>query len=436
MTFISRLLGGRRKQLEGSTVRHHTARRTERGQVLVIVAVAMVTLIAMVGVVIDGGYAWGKQRDTQNAADAAAKAGAVKLAENLAGVVPARTDADVEAAVADTADANNVDLPVAYYTDFDGNLITPAGALATGPGDAAVVGDGVLPPGAAGVQALTSQTFDTFLAKVIGFNTFTTTTDATARAGYLTGTCEAEAGCVVLPITIPVTVLACDGSNKPAPVTDADGDKILWTAPSADPLALPLCQADPGNVGWLDWTPDGGTDGCSGTGKAEIACVINQPANPGLRWPGWYFIPETGNPNSGPIQNALDDYDGQVVLIPQFDLTCNTKPSGPGITDCPIANVGGNGMNQWYHLAGMSSFQLCADTVGEGGAKAAFVEDCIDAGFTTGAYVQGASPECNTGNGASSCLAGKFIIIVYEGEVAASPGVNSASSVPGIQLIR
>ena len=140
--------------------------------------------------------------------------------------------------------------------------------------------------------------------------------------------------------------------------------------------------------------------------------------------------------NSGPIQNALEQFDGQAVLIPQFDLTCNTKPSGPGVTDCPIENVGGNGMKQWYHLAGMSSFQLCTDTVGMGGASASFVQDCVDAGFDTGSYVQGASAECDTGNGATACLAGKFIVIVYEGEVAASPGVNSASSVPGIQIIR
>jgi Flp pilus assembly protein TadG len=412
-------------------VRERSALNRE-GQVLVIVALSLVVIVAMVGVIIDGGYAWGKQRDTQNAADAAAKAGAVKLTENLAGKTPANTDADVFDAVDDTATANEVTLPGAYYTDFDGNMLTSAGSLATGTGDAAIVGGGSIPPGAAGVRARTSQTFDTFLARVIGFNEFTATADATARSGYLTGTCEAEAGCVVLPVTVPVTVLACDGSNKPAPVTDADGDKILWTAPSEDPLAIPLCQADPGNVGWLDWTPGSGTPGCTGTGKAEIACVILNPANPGLRWPGWYYIPETGNPNSGPIQNALESYDGQVVLIPQFDLTCNTTPSGPGVTDCPIGNVGGNGNNQWYHLAGMSSFRLCTDS----GSDTDFIGECADAGFTTGAYVQGNNPECNTGNGSTSCLAGKFVVISYEGEVAAAPGVNSASSVPGIQLIR
>ena len=412
------------------------ARRDERGQVLVIVAVSMIILVAMVGVVVDGGFAWGKQRDTQNAADASAKAGAVKLTENLAGKSPANTDADVFAAMMDTADANFVGMPAAFYTDFDGNMINSAGTVVTNDADAASVGNqagGAIPPTAAGVRAITNQTFDTFLARVIGFNQFTATADATARSGWLTGTCEAEAGCVVLPVTIPVTVLACDGSGDPAPVTDADGDKILWTAPSENPLTLPLCKAGPGNVGWLDWTPDSSTPGCPGTGKAEIACILENPQNPGLRWPGWYYIPETGNPNNGPMQTALEEYDGDLVLIPQFDLTCDTEPSGPGVTDCPPANVGGHGMQQWYHLAGMSSFRLCTDD----GPDAAFNLECTDAGFTTGSYVQGShADECDTGNGATSCLAGKFVVISYEGEVAAQPGVNTESSIPGIQLIR
>ncbi len=53
------------------------------GQVLVIVAAALIGLIAMVGLVIDGGYAWGRQRVTQNGADAIAKAGAVVILQWL-----------------------------------------------------------------------------------------------------------------------------------------------------------------------------------------------------------------------------------------------------------------------------------------------------------------------------------------------------------------
>lgn len=400
------------------------AGRHERGQVLVIVAIAMVTLVAMVGLVVDGGYAWGKQRDTQNAADASAKAGAVKLAENLAGKDPANFDADVLAAMSDTAVANVVGMPNAYYTDLAGNLLNTAGGLATGTGDAAHVGGGSIPPGAAGVRSVADQTFDTFLVRVIGFNQLTASADATAVAGYL-ASCELSAGCIVLPVTVPVTVLACDSQNDPAPVTDSDGDKILWTSPS-DPLSIPLCRNGPGNVGWLDWTPPGG-------GTSELIDAILTPSNIYLKWPGWYFITSTGNVNSKGVEDAINTYAGDPVLIPQFDLTCDATPTGPGVTDCPAGHVGGNGQNQWYHLAGMSTFQLCSNDPAKG------MPECDIPGpknFTQGAYITGNDKAtCDTGNGSTSCLAGKFVEIVYEGDVQAAPGVNGASSVVGIQLI-
>ena len=374
----------------------------------------MVALIAMVALVVDGGFAWGKQRDTQNAADAAAKAGASMLAENLAGVSPQNADADVLAAMNASWTANVIDDTVVMNTNIAGQMLTTTGAVASGEGNAAQVGGGTIPAGAAGVRAVGDQEFDTFLARVIGWNTLTAEADATAVSGYLSGTCAAEAGCIILPVTIPVTVLGCDGSNNPAPVTDEDGDKILWQAPSG-PTVLPLCKNGPGNVGWPDWTPDGGTPGCPGTGKAELACIIENPTNPFLTWPAWYYIPETGNPNSGPMQNALLGYDNEIVLIPQFDITCDTAPSGPGVEDCPVGNVGGHGMQQWYHLAGMSAVQLCGDQQA----------DCIAAGFTHGSYVQGNNTNpCDTGNGATSCLVGKFVEISYEGEVQAQPGAQ------------
>lgn len=51
-------------------------RGRERGQVLVIFALALVALVAMVGLVLDGGSAFAQRRDQQNAADLAALAGA------------------------------------------------------------------------------------------------------------------------------------------------------------------------------------------------------------------------------------------------------------------------------------------------------------------------------------------------------------------------
>jgi Flp pilus assembly protein TadG len=53
--------------------------RRERGQVLVILALALVAIVAAVGLVIDGGFAFAQRRAEQNAADFAALAGANAL---------------------------------------------------------------------------------------------------------------------------------------------------------------------------------------------------------------------------------------------------------------------------------------------------------------------------------------------------------------------
>jgi len=51
-------------------------RERERGQIVVIFALALVAIIAMVGLVLDGGSAFAQRRDEQSAADLAALAAA------------------------------------------------------------------------------------------------------------------------------------------------------------------------------------------------------------------------------------------------------------------------------------------------------------------------------------------------------------------------
>lgn len=386
----------------------------KRGQVLVIVALGMVVIVAMVGVVVDGGYAWGKQRETQNGADSAAEAGGVVLAYNMSGASPVRTDADVAAAVNAAGAANDIGSDVtAYYTDIDGGLLNAAGTVVGSESAAAQVGGGVIPPGTFGVRAHGSQTFDTFLARVIGFDQFTTTTTATAVAGWTGGTCDADAGCFVLPITVPTTILGCDGSNQP--LLDPEGDQ--WD-PDLGIVTIPLCQNSPGNVGWLDWTPTAG-------GTSELEDAITNPSNPAIEWPGWFYVTSTGNVNAQQVEDALNAYAdlGRYVQFPQFNSTCDVDPT---VSGCPEDHVGGHGSQQWYHLAGMSTFQFCDDSI----------PDCAAAGFTKGAYITGSNPICDTGNGGTSCLVGRFLVISYKGKVQAAPGPNPATASVSVQLIR
>jgi hypothetical protein len=393
--------------------RHSPAEPEPRGQVLVIVAAGLITMIAMTGLVVDGGYAWGQQRDNQNAADAASEAGAVVLAEALMGLV--RTDADVLAAVNASVTANGVSKLGAWYTDIEGDPINSAGNQVGSWSAAADVGGGLLiPPNAAGVRANTAKTFDTFLVGVIGFDTLTANADATAVAGYLAGICAAGADCAALPVTIPLNQLTCDNTGKAVPSNPAQE----WPYFNVS-ITIPLCQNNPGNVGWLDWTPPWG-------GLSEMVTAVGPPTtNPAMSVPSWAFMTSTGNVNPPGLEDALNYYaQNQIpILIPMFDSTCNTEPDppSPGTSDverCPLANVGGTGQQQWYHVNRFVAFLFDDPGVFLSGSNAAECEQ--------------------NGNGATSCLKGQFVRFVTTGTV--GPGVGAGGAGPnsavGVQLIK
>ena len=59
-----------------------TARRDERGQILLIAAAGMFVFIALVGLVIDTGVAFRERRNIQNAADLSSLAGTKVIADH------------------------------------------------------------------------------------------------------------------------------------------------------------------------------------------------------------------------------------------------------------------------------------------------------------------------------------------------------------------
>lgn len=411
------------------------ARSRERGQVVVIVAVGMVVIVAMVGLVIDGGYAWGKQRDTQNAADASAESGAVTLAERLAGQT--RTDTDVWTRVEATGLANNVPLSGApavdpatecvngappsggkvglcgYYTDINGTMLLDVNGNNIAVGS---LGASVPPALAAGVRTAARQSFETFLARVIGFTSFDTTAPATAVAGYVQEICPASLGCAVLPVAIPVNVVSCDGNGS------LITSNVNYVKNSPTPYVVPLCKNDPGNVGWLDWTPPAG-------GTSELITAIGPPTtHPSILVPSWRFVTSTGNVNSAGVETALRGYDGQVVLIPQFDGTCDIQPNDPASAACPSGQ--GNGQQNWYHLPQFAAFQLCGPDASTGAAN------WCAAPYTHGAYVNGTYPvECGT-KGGTTCLVGRFVDFLTNTTITGNVGANAATGLIGVQLIR
>jgi hypothetical protein len=336
------------------------AERSERGQVLVIVAVGMLAIVAMVGLVIDGGYAWARQRDTQNGADAVAKAGTVQVQQYLAYMTA--NDFDVACAVAGAATANGVVVVSAEYTDYQGQPLLPSPVPV---GDCTVdLGVGI-PAGAQGVKATTSETFDTFLMQVMGFDQLTTIADATA----VVGTPQAVPG-GSLPVTFPVTSTTCDSRDTQFTIQESDEDDTTWNyfeiieekdAGPTNLAIIPLCDVSPGSVGWLDWQ-------CG----QNLEASVTSPCDIFIPIPAWIKT-QTGNVNS--LQAELNAHTGSVVGVaepeddvlpmPIHDFTCDDQDpdldASQPIEDCPTYPTwSGVGSEQVYHIPWWVGFKLDA----------------------------------------------------------------------------
>ena len=134
-------------------------------------------------------------------------------------------------------------------------------------------------------------------------------------------------------------------------------------------------------------------------------------------------------------------YDGDTVYIPIFDSTCNAEPDpiDTSVDACPPANVGGNGQNQWYHFQEVGAFQFCpGDPTSDDQFQKDFVSACTAAEISHGAYVNGNNEStCNTGNGATSCLVGRFVNFITEGTVSGPiSGLPGPSKALVVQLIK
>jgi hypothetical protein len=355
-------------------------RTRSQGQVIVIFAVAMVALLAMTGLIIDGGHAWAEQRHVQNAADAAARAGALVLARRSGDATmdpppPPPSVAwgeQVRNEVYLSAATNGVTIDRATYTDWTGTVI--AGEFV----------DGRTPPaGAAGVEVYATNSFQTSLVRIVGQTDWRLTQPATAVSGPSAGCLDTLEGCALLPIAFPVTVLACGSGNTSVPELPTR----QWD--TGVEVTIPLCGGNPGSVGWIDWTvPYGGT--------SELTGDILDPPTQDIPLPSWKFITATGNVSAAQVEDALNTYAGQVVMFPMFDSTCASTPANDELDGCPPGDVGGNGTNQWYHIPFFLAFQFASP-------KGA---------FTNGDY----SVICSEAN-AKECIKGAFVALVGEGNV-------------------
>ncbi len=377
-------------------------RRKQGGQALPVLAIFLTVILGATAMVIDGGNAMSQQRGTQNATDSAALAGALVIAEKMGGT--SRGDVDVALAVDDAFDTNGSEPGTSYYVDYTNTIVGTVGR------------GGSIPSDAAGITANGSRTFPTFVAGVLGMNELTSSAQATAYAGALRSLCSAQDGCGAMPVTFSIPITTCDGSNRPLRIG------VDWPLVGLDVAQgehghdyesiVPLCKNGPGGVGWLDM-------GCGSTLRDEILNPCNGPFD----IPVWLHS-SSGNSNN--VEDAINSYSGQLLLVPMFDATCRDVPSTGLPADCTDA---GGGNNLYYHIPRFAMFLLDEAYI-QGGNSAA----CNSA---PGAPLVG-------GNGGTSCFKGWFIRYIMQGRVggfeACTEGGGSSDCLEepilGVQLVR
>ena len=381
-------------------------RAGRRGQVIPIAALAMVGIIAMAALVIEGGNAYAQQRQTQNAADASANAGAAVLANRFGNA--AIGDTQVNNAIQAISTANGLATWTGYYTNVTGQFLSAAGAPVA-KASAARVGGNMIPPGTQGVAVDGSRSFGAFIGRVVGLTTLTSSATATAVTGPFTGG-------AFIPVVFPINISDCE-KNGSLGSQEINGGWQL-SKPPASPggrpvgqeYIVPLCKTGSGSFQILDF-------------NSKLKCdeEIQQGIHVTLRLPT-YVDSDNGNDCAKKIVDAVNSLHGKVVNVPICD-------NGPSAAE-PVGNCDTKGgSNAQYHIVKVASFWL--DYMSDASKPNDPNNACqsLPGGPT---FLPGTDID---GNGSSSCIAGYFVRYVTAGTVGpdAPDGNNDTIA---IQLIK
>jgi len=317
----------------------------QRGQSVVLVAVALIVLVLFVAIAVDASDAYVHRRTAQNAADAAALAGGQELGkqfnDHLYSGTLIKTDMNNFAEQNDIPDTNGVPADaqnknvVGYYLDRSGNRLseTPIGS----PYDSSIL------PNVWGIEAVTTITAPTFFGGIIGLDGMPVHASA---AVMLQGVCGHS--CVVPIATNMMDFEATEGNCY-----------NIWNGDG------------PGNFGWLNWSVQG--SGCDTGGDTCSAQCLEQnlafgTCRSGLIKVGDWVGGSTGVANAAFIRNTLryDYIDPQrhfAVVV--WDET--NEGAGCGRPDGGL----------WYHVTGFAEMQLLGYDLSQGLGQAA-IYDTVD----------------------------------------------------------
>lgn len=233
-------------------------RGREDGQSLVVITLAMVALLAMTALTIDGAYAYAQHRRMQNAADLAAVAGARALGLG-------KSAGEITQEIGHYAQANGAGAFSYHFIDENGQQVGG-------------------PESAYGVHVRAERTFPTFLAAIVGIDQMTTSAESEA------------------------SLYGIGGSGNLLPLAIHEGDfeygqtYELWDDH----------HEAPGAFGWVDW--DGG-----GGGANELAENIASPSNSGYWRIGQQVPAEPGVKVGAQVRNALNLWKNRNVTVPFYN---------------------------------------------------------------------------------------------------------------------
>jgi hypothetical protein len=284
-------------------------RANERGQILVIVAGGAITLLLLMGLVLDGGVAIFNRRDAQNTSDVMALAGTKFVAnvhQNKASTPVSTWDALSRSAVANDCKPTG-GVPCTWKAWF---VVKSASGPIDSP-TSQITSASPVPADALGVRVEVNRRPGTFVIGLAGMHSWDVNTQATAIAEVPN---NVPAGSL-LPIALKETAAAYQAGQV---VDLTDG------------------QDAPGGCGYITWTTSNDPN--------SLADSICYPDNPSFTLsPSRTFYGDPGKSNSSDVRACLDGWINppvQTVLIPIYRI------------------VTGNGNNAQYEIVAVAQFVI------------------------------------------------------------------------------
>ena len=325
-------------------------RQLRSGQILVLFTLALIGLLLLAGLTVDGGYALAQRRSAQNAADFAAIAGTRVVGESLTGDYTNGTDGNVRLAVEAALSANGAN--VGNYT---ARYVTQAGDVVGQP-----VGTASIPIGAEGVIVTASTTWDPYFLGIVGIHQWTASADAVAISPGV------NVGVGIMPFGVSASTL--DAYDN-CPLGEDVGSP---TSGCATFHLTPGSLNVPGGFGWLKFgcykkdadnkyyglgqVPPASNGGCSNSKPFLDGEWGALPTTPGNTYGCCTSVSASTAAGYG---NDIGSLPGNKASITDSQTSVDYMETNNLVGWVPIWDyANGNGSNGYYHIIGYAGFQV------------------------------------------------------------------------------